>query len=232
MTVAPLTAAVLAGVGEGGGHRLGRQQRDRARRRAARHGGGRRGDRLVVRLLARQPPVGRRAGTRGARGRRAKPSGCRSGRPTCTACRPAQAHAVTSAAEAASLHSFHLGMMIAARCSWRSAGSSAWRGSATPSARRSAPSTAPAVSSSARARTSTGRTRSGARAQPTGSRGVGAHRVDDRPEPAPALGQPVLDGRRARGDHGALDQSRRLEVAQALGEHPRARCRRPPRRTR
>ena len=51
---------------------------------------------------------------RGARGGRAKPSACRWARPSVHGLPPAQAHAVTVAAEGASLHSFHMGMMIAA----------------------------------------------------------------------------------------------------------------------
>ena len=50
--------------------------------------------------------------------------------------------------------------------------------------------------------------------------GVGAHRVDDRAQLAAAIGEPVLDFRWTGGDHPALDQSGRLEVAQALREHP------------
>ena len=53
MTVAPLTAAVLAGAETlPGGDRLGRQQRGRAGRRSARHRRGRRGGRDRVRHLA------------------------------------------------------------------------------------------------------------------------------------------------------------------------------------
>ncbi len=49
---------------------------------------------------------------------------------------------------------------------------------------------------------------------------VCAHRVDHRAESSPALGEPVLDGRRTRRDHGPLHEAGRLEVSQSLGQHP------------
>ena len=50
--------------------------------------------------------------------------------------------------------------------------------------------------------------------------GVVAHRFDDRRQAPAPLGEAVLDRGRARRDHGAGHQAGPLEVAQALGEHP------------
>ena len=97
-----------------GGHRLGRQQRDRARGGAARHGGA--SARSSRRRSARRSTAAwraRRSGPRRVRPWR-RPSGCRSGARTCTGCRRRRRRALASAAEQASLHSFHLGMAIAA----------------------------------------------------------------------------------------------------------------------
>ena len=96
------------------GHRLGRQQRDRARGRAARHRGRRRGGRGVVRREPRQPAAGRAARARRRRSAVAEAKRLPLGRPDVARVPPRQAHAVTSAAEQASLHSFHVGMAIAA----------------------------------------------------------------------------------------------------------------------
>jgi EmrB/QacA subfamily drug resistance transporter len=58
MTVAPLTAAILAGVAEDEGrHRLGDQQRGGARRGPDRHRGDRRAGGGAVQLIARSPPL-------------------------------------------------------------------------------------------------------------------------------------------------------------------------------
>ena len=98
---------------DGRGHRLGREQRDRARGRADRHrrrgcgGGG------VVRRGTRRRWQGVRLGP-AAQGAVAEAKRLPLGLPDVAHVPPLQAHAVTSAAEQASLHSFHVGMGIAA----------------------------------------------------------------------------------------------------------------------
>ena len=138
MTVAPLTAAVLAGLGEGGraSPRVSttRSRASRgywARRRSAR--------RLPASFASSldDRPGGEGAWGRGACGGCRKPSACRWGARKSRACRSAQAHAVTVAAEGASLHSFHLGHGDRGGAGRARRASSARLESATPSARRS-----------------------------------------------------------------------------------------------
>ncbi len=115
MTVAPLTAAVLAGSEHEAGHRLGRQQRGRPRRRPARDGRRRRDRRAALRLEPRSAPRRTRASAPPRTPRCAQAKRLPLGRPNVQ--RPAARTARTrssQAAEAASLHSFHLGIAVAA----------------------------------------------------------------------------------------------------------------------
>ena len=115
MTVAPLTAAVLADATEKRRrHRLGRQQRDRARGGPDRHRGGGRGGGGVVRGGSRRAPGRRACGTRRHRRAVAEAKRLPLGLPDVAHLPPGQARAITSAADQASLHSFHVGMGIAA----------------------------------------------------------------------------------------------------------------------
>ena len=99
--------------GNPGGHRLGCQQRDRARGRAARHGRRRRRDLGLVRL-AFTSHSGSTPLARAGRAAVAEGQAPAARQPDVHGLPPGQAHAMTGAAEEASLHSFHLGMMIAA----------------------------------------------------------------------------------------------------------------------
>ena len=100
MTVAPLTAAVLAGSEHQAGIASG--VNNAIARVAGLLGTAAvgRGDRLGVRRLGGWSPAERLPRRRRAGGGAPKPSGCRSGYRTSTACRGAQAHAVSLAARA------------------------------------------------------------------------------------------------------------------------------------
>jgi len=158
MTVAPLTAAVLAGSEHQAGIASGVNN---AIARVA----GLLGTASVGAVIAssfgasmdrrlRDTPLG---GAARAAVREAKRLPL--GKPDVHGVPSAQAHAVSVAAEQASLHSFHLGMAIAAALV--------------------------AIG---------GLVGVGGIRDSGGPAGVGAHGLDDRPEPAPTLGQPVLDG--------------------------------------
>ncbi len=97
-----------------GGDRLGCQQRDRAGGGTAGHSRCGRGDRCIVRLEARSRACRARHWERPGEAAVSEAKRLPLGRPSVRGMPSAQAHAVSHAAEAASLHSFHLGMAIAA----------------------------------------------------------------------------------------------------------------------
>ncbi len=114
MTVAPLTAAVLAGVENDAGIASG--VNNAVARVAGLLGTAAVGAAVSAAFAASlDSRLSRTAlGSGAARAACARPSACRSGARTCSGLPAVQAHALRSAAEQASLHSFHLGMAIAA----------------------------------------------------------------------------------------------------------------------
>ena len=124
MTVAPLTATVLADADEQQRrHRVGRQQRDRARGRPARDRGGRGGGRLRVRLAprrrARRPAALKRPEVAKAVAEAKKQP--LATRDSCRACRRRAASSGESA-EDASVHGVPHGPSASPPASWRSGG--------------------------------------------------------------------------------------------------------------
>ena len=114
MTVAPLTAAVLAGA-ERSQAGIASAVNNAVARVAGLLGTAAVGAAIATAFAASLDShlTGVPLGTGCEQGRRAKPSACRSGCPMFTDCPRARPTPSTSAAEAASLHSFHLGLAIA-----------------------------------------------------------------------------------------------------------------------
>ena len=223
MTVAPLTAAVLAGAEPQAGIASGVNN---AIARVAGLLGTAAVGAAVARLLrlgARRAPAGRGLGA-AARAAVAQAKRLPLGRPDVHGLASAQARALTRAAEQASLHSFHLGMAIAgaARRRRRRGGGG---GDPQPARARCPPRTAPGGSWSGPALEIAARTRRAERLVSADrlSR-VGAHRVDDRPEPRPRAVSRYstvggLEGITVRSISPAASRSRRRS-ASIRGEMP------------
>ena len=144
------------------------------------------------------------------------------GRPDTAGLPRAQANAITVAADEASLKSFHLGLGIAALlvAAGGLAGAVGVRNPERAGERRGVRGRGARRRGARRRRLSRGRSGARRRGSADGL-GVGAHRLDNRRESPPAHRQSVLDHRWAGGQHGSLDQPGALQVAQALGEHAR-----------
>ena len=186
MTVAPLTAAVLAGAGkEQAGIASG--VNNAIARVAGLLGTAALGAIVAASFAStlREPPGGHDARSRGACSCSTQAKRLPLGRPDVHGLPPAQARALTAAAEQASLHSFHLGMAIAAVLV-AVGGRGGSGGDPQPRQTVHAASCAAGQLVGASSELAQPTARRCARGSADGLARVGAHRLDDRAEPASA----------------------------------------------
>ncbi len=112
MTVAPLTAAVLAGAEQEAGIASG--VNNAIARVAGLLGTAAVGAAIAASFASSMRPSGRRRPRRRRAGGARRSKAAAAGTPRCPRSARRQAHAISTAAEAASLHCFHLGMAVAA----------------------------------------------------------------------------------------------------------------------